>query len=77
MWLYLLLVLYQWLYALHKHFLTKLSGIVSVYDIDDVIEKQSETLPSLILSSLGARPSKNRKGGSGTSAGVEVYTVEC
>ena len=27
--------------------------------------------------SLGARPSKNRKGGSGTSAGVEVYTAEC
>ena len=25
--------------------------------------------------SLGTRPSKNRKGGSGTSAGVEVYTV--
>ena len=29
------------------------------------------------LTSLGARPSKNRKGGSGTSAGVEVYTAEC
>ena len=29
------------------------------------------------LPSLGARPSKNRKGGSGTSAGVEVYTAEC
>ena len=27
--------------------------------------------------SLGTRPSKNRKGGSGTSAGVEVYTAEC
>ena len=27
--------------------------------------------------SLGARPSKNRKGGSGTSAGMEVYTAEC
>ena len=27
--------------------------------------------------SLGARPLKNRKGGSGTSAGVEVYTAEC
>ena len=27
------------------------------------------------LSSLGTRPSKNRKGGSGTSAGVEVYTA--
>ena len=25
----------------------------------------------------GARPSKNWKGGSGTSAGVEVYTAEC
>ena len=25
--------------------------------------------------SLGTRPSKNRKGGSGTSAGVEVYTA--
>ena len=25
--------------------------------------------------SLGTRPSNNRKGGSGTSAGVEVYTV--
>ena len=29
------------------------------------------------LPSLGATPSKNRKGGSGTSAGVEVYTAEC
>ena len=29
------------------------------------------------MASLGARPSKNRKGGSGTSAGVEVYTAEC
>ena len=29
------------------------------------------------LPSLGARPSKNRKGGSGASAGVEVYTAEC
>ena len=29
------------------------------------------------MGSLGARPSKNRKGGSGTSAGVEVYTAEC
>ena len=27
--------------------------------------------------SLGTRPSKNRKGGSGTSAGVEVYIAEC
>jgi len=27
--------------------------------------------------SLGTRPSKNRKGGSGTLAGVEVYTEEC
>ena len=27
--------------------------------------------------SFGTRPSKNRKGGSGTSAGVEVYTAEC
>ena len=27
--------------------------------------------------SLGTRPSKNRKGGSGTLAGVEVYTAEC
>ena len=27
------------------------------------------------VSSLGTRPSKNRKGGSGTSAGVEVYTA--
>ena len=27
------------------------------------------------LLSLGTRPSKNRKGGSGTSAGVEVYTA--
>ena len=36
-------------------------------------------IPSLpqCLSSLGTRPSKNRKGGSGTSAGVEVYTAEC
>ena len=25
--------------------------------------------------SLGTRPSKNRKGGSGTSAGVEMYTA--
>ena len=25
--------------------------------------------------SLGTRPSKNRKGGSGKSAGVEVYTA--
>ena len=29
------------------------------------------------LGSLGTRPSKNRKGGSGTLAGVEVYTSEC
>ena len=42
-------------------------------------------LPSLYISltnthpipSLGARPSINRKGGSGTSAGSEVYTAEC
>ena len=27
--------------------------------------------------SLGARPSKNWKGGSGKRGGVEVYTVEC
>jgi len=33
----------------------------------------SAILP-LVLLSLGTRPSKNRKGGSGTSAGVEVYT---
>ena len=32
---------------------------------------------SYIIPSLGARPSKNQKGGSGTSAGVEVYTAEC
>ena len=32
---------------------------------------------SLEIPSLGTRPSKNRKGGSGTSAGVEVYTAEC
>ena len=30
---------------------------------------------SWALSSLGTRPSKNRKGGSGKSAGVEVYTA--
>ena len=29
------------------------------------------------LPCLGARPSKNRKGGSGTSARVELYTAEC
>ena len=29
----------------------------------------------MVVSSLGTRPSKNRKGGSGTSAGVEVYTA--
>ena len=28
-----------------------------------------------VLRSLGTRPSKNRKGGSGKSAGVEVYTA--
>ena len=27
------------------------------------------------MGSLGTRPSKNRKGGSGTSARVEVYTA--
>ena len=30
---------------------------------------------SIRLLSLGTRPSKNRKGGSGTSAEVEVYTA--
>ena len=32
---------------------------------------------TLSIVSLGTRPSKNRKGGSGTLAGVEVYTAEC
>ena len=31
--------------------------------------------PICLRASLGTRPSKNRKGGSGTSAGVEVYTA--
>ena len=30
-----------------------------------------------IVCSLGARPSKNRKGGSSKRGGVEVYTAEC
>ena len=30
---------------------------------------------SICRYSLGTRPSKNRKGGSGKSAGVEVYTA--
>ena len=30
---------------------------------------------SVVVVSLGTRPSKNRKRGSGTSAGVEVYTA--
>ena len=34
------------------------------------------TVPlSKVEGSLGTRPSKNRKGGSGKSAGVEVYTA--
>ena len=32
-------------------------------------------LGSLVLGSLGTRPSKDRKGGSGKLAGVEVYTA--
>ena len=27
--------------------------------------------------SLGTRPSKNQKGGSGKQGGMEVYTAEC
>ena len=30
---------------------------------------------TMVMASLGTRPSKNRKGGSGKSAGVEVYTA--
>ena len=42
-------------------------------------ERESASRPQTppARSSLGTRPSKNRKGGSGTSAVVEVYTAEC
>ena len=41
---------------------------MSSSDIDDII-------PTQLILNLGTRPSKNRKGGSGKSAGVEVYTA--
>ena len=37
----------------------------------------AERMEQREVGSLGTRPSKNQKGGSGTSAGVEVYTAEC
>ena len=42
-----------------------------------VVVWRSTTVDSggLCVISLGTRPSKNRKGGSGTSAGVEAYTA--
>ena len=39
------------------------------------MEVQKAIAITLIGTSLGTRPSKNRKGGSGTSVGVEVYTA--
>ena len=42
------------------------------YSMFSVIPRQSAWR---VYISLGTRPSKNRKGGSGTSAGVEVYTA--
>ena len=39
--------------------------------------KVDEIYYPYFIHSLGTRPLKNRKGGSGTSAGVEVYIVEC
>ena len=38
-------------------------------------QQATGSLARRLLCSLGTRPSKNRKGGSGTSAGVEVYTA--
>ena len=32
---------------------------------------------TIFICSLGTRPSKNRKGGSGKWGGMEVYTAEC
>ena len=42
------------------------------------VETETELYNRLVprgVASLGTRPSKNRKGGSGKSAGVEVYTA--
>ena len=43
----------------------------------ELLDLVAAELSVLVAASLGARSSKNRKGGSGTSAGVEVYTTEC
>ena len=41
------------------------------------LQRQERRRFLLSLGSLGARSSKNQKGGSSTSDGVEVYTAEC
>ena len=38
---------------------------------------ETKELVAILGSSLGTRPAKNRKGGSGKQGGVEVYTAEC
>ena len=40
-----------------------------IFQLDTVYDRE--------ICSLRTRPSNNRKGGSGTSAGVEVFTAEC
>ena len=40
-----------------------------------IINFHSDIASRGVYTSLGTRPSKNRKGGSGKSAGVEVYTA--
>ena len=53
-------------------------------DVTHVRDKMYQALPPPLIEgrtwgqgSLGTRPSKNQKGGSGKCGRVEVYTVEC
>ena len=40
-----------------------------------ISDRESRTTGVIRAYDIGTRPSKNRKGGSGTLAGVEVYTA--
>ena len=56
----------SFLYAKRHSEMNATSAIIAARDL---------VRPPPPLPSLGTRPSKNRKAGSGTSAGVEVYTA--
>ena len=59
------------------HFATLGAIYSSTRHVHNLMKSQLYTYLSSEVVSARTRPSKNREGGSGILAGVEVYTAEC